>query len=103
MPYIDEENLQRLMDSFTAMPAKTQALTEAFLVRDYLSALAKEYAHQGVRRRLTTLTRCITQILPRHSVDLLLADFLKLTSCFCELNATWEAVFALDQFRHEVL
>ncbi len=62
MPYFDEDDRRRLMDEFAAVPAKTQVLTNAFLVRDYLSDIAKEYAHHGVCRRLATLAQCITQI-----------------------------------------
>lgn len=62
MPYFDEGHLQQLANGFAAIPGRSQDLVEAFLSRPYLSALAKEYAHHGVSRRLGTLARCIAQI-----------------------------------------
>jgi hypothetical protein len=62
MPYFDQANLRRLADGFATVSTRAQALTESFLIRHYVSALAKEYAQHGVCRRLSTLARCIGQI-----------------------------------------
>lgn len=62
MSYFDENNLRRLADGLAGVAPKTNRVVEAFLGRRYASDLAKEYAHHGVIRRLTTLARCIEQI-----------------------------------------
>lgn len=62
MPYFDEANLRRLADGYADVPNKAQALMEAFLSRNYASSTAREYAHHGACRRISTLSRCIEQI-----------------------------------------
>src|SRR5262245_28366047 len=62
MAYFDSDHLRRLADGVAAVPRKTQELTHLFLVRKYVSALAQEYAHHGVCRRLAVLARCIDRI-----------------------------------------
>lgn len=60
--YFDENALRQLAEGFAAVPKKAQELVESFLVRQYISDVAKEYAHHGVARRIKTLARCIDQI-----------------------------------------
>ncbi|MBI1321173.1 MAG: hypothetical protein GC168_19785 [Candidatus Hydrogenedens sp.] len=62
MPYFDEANLRQLAEDFATVPNRVRALIEAFFFHHYNSDVAKEYAHHGVCRRLSTLGRCINQI-----------------------------------------
>jgi hypothetical protein len=62
VPYFDAANLERLTDGYEVVPSKVAKLVEAFLLRQYVSPIAREYAHHGVARRLGTLARCIDRV-----------------------------------------
>lgn len=60
--YFRESDLCEMAERGAAVPAKALELTEALLSRRYSSDRAKEHAHHGVARRISTLARCIDQI-----------------------------------------
>lgn len=60
--YFSANALKQLAEGFETTPRRAQAVAEIYLNRQYISEAAKEYAHHGVARRISTLARCIAQI-----------------------------------------
>jgi hypothetical protein len=87
MALFDESGLQILKEGFASVPDKAQALTTAFLTHSYRSSAAKEYAQQGLCRRLSTLVRCIDQIfmhLPPEREDIPPSEVLTDTTIYLQ-------------------
>lgn len=57
--YFTKDALAKMRVDCAQVPEKSQALKEAFIVRQYLTPRAKEFAHHGLARRIETLARCI--------------------------------------------
>ncbi len=71
--YFSEKALKQMRDEYSVISEKHQRLFESYLVRNYKTARAKEYAEHGFSRRLNTLVRCIDkvfEILPPDRVDI---------------------------------
>ncbi|CAN1517608.1 hypothetical protein MCEMSEM23_00981 [Rhabdaerophilaceae bacterium] len=72
MPYFDQINLKILAEKFRDLSKREIILRKSFIVRDYMSESAKEYAHHGVARRLSVIAHCIEKIftgLPPENED----------------------------------
>jgi len=71
--YFSKEALKNMQKEFESVDSKFNTLREAYIIRDYNNARAKEYAAQGFSRRFATLTRCmenVFEILPPDRTEL---------------------------------
>lgn len=61
-PYFDDHSLQQLAEGFASLPRRSQRLAQAFLDQQFVSDAARECAHRGVARRISTIARCIDRV-----------------------------------------
>lgn len=56
------EDIQQMADAYATVGTRAMDLTESLLVHPLTTLAAREFAHHGLGRRLSTLARCITRI-----------------------------------------
>ena len=60
--YFSDRELRDLGEQYESVSQKCDSLNMGYLGRDYNDSRAKEFAHQGYLRRVTTLVRCIENV-----------------------------------------
>jgi hypothetical protein len=69
--YFTDDDLVKLRDKFETIGSKTHQLMLRFVLHQFTSERAREYAHHGFARRIQTLARCIQntfEIVPPDTV-----------------------------------
>ncbi|HEY7245310.1 MAG TPA: hypothetical protein VH678_15680, partial [Xanthobacteraceae bacterium] len=59
MTYYSDETLKKLAAEYQSLDGKVNKLFEAYILRSFQNARAREYARQGFARRVRIMLRCV--------------------------------------------